>query len=70
MRDIEERAVRERARALDAEEITVGLQEIPDTFLIREIIRRYSFMVDLKDAYESVLPKVQKAHSMSDLEWI
>lgn len=69
MRDIEERAIRERFRAFDSAEISVGLQEVPDSLLLQEVIRRYSFMVDLTDSYERVRPNVEKAHEISHLEW-
>ena len=69
MRDIEARAISERFRAMDSEELSVGLKTVPDYLLLREIVRRYSFMVDLSDQYERVRPNVEKAHEVSFLEW-
>ena len=69
MRDIEEKRIRELFRAFDSAELTVGLQEVPDSLLLKEIIRRYSFMVDLADTYERVRPNVEKSHEISHLEW-
>lgn len=69
MRDIEERAIRDRFCAMDSEELQVGLKTVPDSLLLREIVRRYSFMLDLADQYERVRPNVEKAHEISYLEW-
>lgn len=69
MRDIEVRAITERFIAMDSEELQVGLKTVPDSLLLREIVRRYSFMVDLADQYERVRPNVEKSHEVSYLEW-
>lgn len=62
MSHAEEEAIRERMQAMDAEQMTVAVKEVPDGILLRELISRYSYMIDLKDAYSNVELTVNRAH--------
>lgn len=54
----------EKAQAMDASEMNAVLDNAPDGMLMRQLLRRYSYLMDFKTEIERAIYKVQKAYEV------
>lgn len=64
-------AITDRTLAMDTQEIDATLDNVPDSNLINQLIRRYSYLLDYKASIEKAIENVDKHHGkiLDDVEW-
>lgn len=54
----------ERTQAMDKSEVNAILDNVPDGMLMRQMLRRYSYLMDFKTEIERAIIKVNKAYEV------
>lgn len=55
--------VKQRTLAMTPEQVDCVLDNVPDRHLIKQLIHRYSKLIDTRDAYSRVAEQVEKAYT-------
>lgn len=64
MTKAEYQAITDRTLAMSIEEVEATLDNVPDTSLFRQIMRRYSYLSDFKASVEQAMRNVNKAYEV------